>query len=231
MPRSVGVGMVGCGSIGQIHADGLAKLAEEGEIRAVIAADPSEEALSATNRNCSFERLSGDPSDVADHPEVEAVLVTGPTATHAATVVRAVRAGKAVMCEKPLAPTFAEVQTMVAAVVASGVVSQVGFHSRFNPIFNRLNELVTNRDLGAPLGYLLREDQFWPTGAVVAGHSSWRSDRSQSGGGALLEHTIHGCDLLVQMFGPAASVSARTRRCSGSASRTWQRLRWSTIPE
>ena len=214
-PRMIGVGMVGCGSIGQIHADGLAKLVEEGEIRAVIAADPAEEARRAAHRNCAFELLSGDPGAVAGHPDVDAVLVTGPTATHAAAVLQAIGAGKAVMCEKPLAPVFEEVQALVGAVTASPVVAQVGFHSRFNPIFDFLHRLVVAEELGAPLGYALREDQFWPTGSVVAGHSSWRSDRAQSGGGALLEHTIHGCDLLVWMFGPAVAVSARARSLFG----------------
>jgi predicted dehydrogenase len=213
--RVIGVGMVGCGSIGQIHADGLAKLVEEGEIRAVVAADPSEEARRAVHRNCAFELLADDPSVVAGHPDVDAVLVTGPTATHASAVLEAIGQGKAVMCEKPLAPTFDEVRALVAAVADSGLVAQVGFHSRWNPIVDRLLRMVTTGELGAPLGYALREDQFWPTGSVVAGHSSWRSDRSQAGGGALLEHTIHGCDLLVRMFGPAVAVSARTRSLFG----------------
>jgi predicted dehydrogenase len=130
-------------------------------------------------------------------------------------VESAIEAGKAIMCEKPLAPTFREVRALVEAVGASGLVAQVGFHSRFNPLFVRLHALATGSELGAPLGYMLREDQFWPTGAIVEGHSSWRSDPAQSGGGALIEHTIHGCDLLAWMFGPAKTVSARTRSLFG----------------
>ena len=211
----IGVGLIGCGSIGQIHADGLAKLRADGEIRAVAAADPSPDGLAAATRNCPFERSGPDPAAVIADPDVEAVLVTSPTATHAGIVRAALAAGKAVMCEKPLAPTFAGVRELCAAVAVTGVVAQVGFHSRFHPVFNRLRGLVAGGDLGAPLGYMLREDQFWPTGAVVPGHSSWRSDPAQSGGGALLEHTIHGCDLLSWMFGPARRVSARTRSVFG----------------
>jgi predicted dehydrogenase len=215
MAEQIGIGMIGCGSIGQIHADGLAKLVEDGEIRAVVAADPIEGARQAANRNCAFGYLTGDPAAVIADPEVSAVLVCGPTSTHESAVRASIAAGKAVMCEKPLAPTFAAVRSLVESVVASGVVAQVGFHSRFNPIFATLNSLVAGSELGAPLGYVLREDQFWPTGAVVSGHSSWRSDPAQSGGGALLEHTIHGCDLLIAMFGPASLVSARTRSLFG----------------
>lgn len=215
MPRTIGIGLVGCGAIGQIHADGLAKLTEDGEVRAVIAADPSAEALEATRRNCAFDELVSDPHAVATHPDVDAVLITGPTSTHLDAVQTALEANKAVMCEKPLAPTFEEVKTLVDTVRRSGLVAQVGFHSRFNPMFGRLHALVAGGQLGAPLGYMLREDQFWPTGAVVKGHSSWRSNVAVSGGGALIEHTIHGCDLLGWIFGPTRTVSARTRSLFG----------------
>ncbi len=211
----VGIALVGCGSNGQIHADGLAKLAAEGEIRAVASVDPSPAALDAAHRNCSFETRGAELALAVDNPDVDAVLVSGPTATHATTIEAAVRAGKAIMSEKPLAPDFATVTALVDLVLGSNLVAQVGFQSRFNPLFTHLRHLVVNGTFGAPLGYVLREDQFWPTGSVVAGHSSWRSDPLLAGGGALLEHTIHGCDLLAWIFGPAATVSARTRSVFG----------------
>jgi len=65
------------------------------------------------------------------------------------------------------------------------------------------------------MAYTLRDDQFWPTGGVVAGHSSWRSDRAEAGGGALLEHSIHSCDILVWLFGPVERVYASTRSMFG----------------
>jgi predicted dehydrogenase len=61
----------------------------------------------------------------------------------------------------------------------------------------------------------LRDDQYWPTGQVVPGHSSWRSDRAQAGGGALLEHSIHAVDILCWVFGPVRSVQAHTRHVFG----------------
>ena len=159
MPRAIGIGLVGCGSNGQIHCDGLAKLVGEGEIRAVIAGDPSPDAQRAANRNCRFEHLTGSPGEVVAHPDVDAVLIAGPTATHREAVLAAVSAGKAVMCEKPLAPSFDQVRELANAVAASGVVAQVGFHSRFNPMFARLREMIADAELGAPLGYMLREDR------------------------------------------------------------------------
>jgi UDP-N-acetyl-2-amino-2-deoxyglucuronate dehydrogenase len=207
----VRIGMVGCGAIGQIHADGLAKLAAEGEVVPVIAADPSADARDAALRNCPFSEAVDDPQAVFEHEGIDALFITTPTRYHASAVDAALGRGLALLCEKPLATSFDEVTRLAGAVAGSPVVAQVGFHSRFNPMFCRLHELVTSGQLGRVMGYVLREDQFWPTGDVVAGHSSWRSDPTASGGGALVEHTIHGCDLVSWMFGPAVSVSARTR--------------------
>lgn len=210
-----GVGLVGCGMIGQIHADGLAKLVEDGEVRAVAAADPSESARQAAHHNCRFETLHADPYRVIRDPAVDAVMITAPTATHRDLVLATLAEGKSLFCEKPLAPTFDTVQALADATREAGTVAQVGFHSRFHPLSNELRRLIESGELGSPMGYTLRDDQYWPTGDVVPGHSSWRSRRAESGGGALIEHSIHAADLLSWLFGAAASVSASTRAVFG----------------
>ena len=215
MPEPLRVGLIGCGMIGQIHADGLAKLAEEAEILPVFAADPDESAREAVARNCEFSRYAESAFEVIEDPEVEAVMITSPTSSHREVVLAAVDAGKPILCEKPLAPSLDVVEELCDAVRDSGLTAQVGFHSRFHPLIGELRRLVTSSDLGAPMVYSARDDQYWPTGDVVPGHSSWRSDRSQAGGGALLEHSIHAVDILCWMFGPASRVSASKRHVFG----------------
>ncbi|HXX91238.1 MAG TPA: Gfo/Idh/MocA family oxidoreductase [Acidimicrobiales bacterium] len=209
------IGLVGCGMIGQIHADGLRKLAKDGEVVAIGAADPSSSALEAAAANCPFEFMTQDPAEVMADPTIEAVLITSPTATHRDLVVAAIEAGKALLCEKPLAPTYGEVEELCMAVERSGLVAQVGFHSRFHPLVNRLRDLVLSGEFGRPMGYTLRDDQYWPTGDVVPGHSSWRSQRHHAGGGALLEHSIHAADIVNWLFGPARAVHAFGRSMFG----------------
>ncbi|HEY8216096.1 MAG TPA: Gfo/Idh/MocA family oxidoreductase [Acidimicrobiia bacterium] len=212
----LGIGQIGCGTIGQVHAACLGQLVEDGVVRAVAAADPSEPARAAADRNArGFARLFDDAQAVIDDDEVEAVLIASPTATHRDLVLATIAAGKPMLCEKPLAPSFPVVREMHDAVIASGLTAQVGFHSRFHYLFDAMKGLVERGDLGAPMGYVLREDQFWPTGEIVPGHSSWRSDRAQAGGGALLEHTIHGADVVSWLFGPATRVYGRTRSLFG----------------
>jgi predicted dehydrogenase len=201
--------------IGQIHADGLRKMSEDGEVVAVGAADPSKTARAAVTHNCPFEYQTDDPRRVIEDPAIDAVMITSPTSTHRELVLATLKAGKALFCEKPLAPNLDVVRELCDAVATSPRPAQVGFHSRFHPIVNRIRELVVSADHGVAMGYTLRDDQYWPTGAVVPGHSSWRSDRTQAGGGALLEHSIHAADIVCWLFGPAVRVSARIRAVFG----------------
>jgi predicted dehydrogenase len=215
MTEPVGIGLIGAGMIGQGHAYALRLLTEDGEVRPVAVTDFSTEATAAARAICPFERIAPDAQAVIDDPDVDAVVIVTPTTTHREIVQAVVAAGKPLLCEKPLATHFDIVTEMCALVAASGLTAQVGFHSRFHPLINELVRLVTTNELGAPMGYTLRDDQYWPTGDVVPGHSSWRSERAHAGGGALLEHSIHSADILTWLFGPAARVYARTRNVFG----------------
>jgi len=215
MANALGVGLIGAGMIGQGHAYALRLLAEDGEVRPVAVTDLSADAVDAARAICPFERVRHDAQSVIDDPDVDALVIVTPTTTHRELVDAAVRAGKPLLCEKPLATNFDVVTEMCDAVMASGLTAQVGFHSRFHPLINELVRLTASRELGAPMGYTLRDDQYWPTGDVVPGHSSWRSERAQAGGGALLEHSIHSADILSWLFGRATNVFARTRNVFG----------------
>ena len=210
----IGVGLVGCGMIGQIHADGLRRLVEDGEIRAVAAADPSEEARNAVHRNCPFARLHPDAGAVIADPEVDAVMITAPTAAHRDLVLATVAAGKPCSVRSRWRRPSRSCASWPRP--SPGIPAQVGFHSRFHPLHNHLRRIVIDSgEVGGAMGYTLRDDQYWPTGDIVDGHSSWRSRRADAGGGALLEHSIHSVDILTWLFGPPVRVSAVSRRVFG----------------
>ncbi len=215
MTNALGIGMIGAGMIGQGHAYALRLLAEDGEVRPVAVTDFSDDAVASARNICPFERVAPDAQAVIDDPDVEAVVIVTPTTTHRDLVAAALAAGKPFLCEKPLATNFDVVAEMCAMVAASSITTQVGFHSRFHPLIRELVRLTRDCELGAPMGYTLRDDQYWPTGAVVPGHSSWRSERKYAGGGALLEHSIHSADILTWLFGPAERVYARARNVFG----------------
>jgi predicted dehydrogenase len=209
--QALGVGLIGCGSIARGHAYALRLLADDGDVRPVAATDLSPDAVEKIREICPFERVAPDAQALIDDPDVDAVVIVTPTTTHRALVDAVLAAGKPFVCEKPLAADFKTVRLMCDAVREANAIAQVGFHSRFHALINRLKTIVDGGELGAPMAYVLRDDQFWPTGDVVPGHTSWRSQLAHTGGGALIEHSIHSADILSWIFGAPTSVFMRSR--------------------
>ena len=117
----------------------------------------------------------------------------------------AVDRGRAVLCEKPLAPTLAECEEVSGLL--SRVPHQVGLVLRHAPVFRAFAAAVASGDHGRPLAALLRDDQYFPIQGMYG--SDWRADVGRAGGGTLLEHSIHDVDVLRWILGdPAASALA-----------------------
>jgi UDP-N-acetyl-2-amino-2-deoxyglucuronate dehydrogenase len=210
------VGIVGCGSIARAHAVAFRLLADDGVAALVAAADPDPAGIDRVASIAgAIERRYDHGKELIADPEVDAVAVITPTRFHREVIAAVCDAGKPLFTEKPLAPTFDVVVDIVDTVERAQVPAQVGFQSRYHPILRFLSDAVTDGRFGAPMGYVIRDDQFWPTGAVIEGHSSWRSQRAEAGGGALLEHSIHSCDIACWLFGPVRRVYARTRHVFG----------------
>ncbi|MFZ4584293.1 MAG: Gfo/Idh/MocA family protein [Acidimicrobiia bacterium] len=216
METPIRLGLIGCGRIAMAHAAALRSVAEDGLVRVVAAADPDSSGIdTVTSIVGPIEHRTDDGHAVINDPNVDAVVIITPTRFHREYIAAAAVAGKPVFTEKPLAPTFDVVRDVVATVHAAGIPTQVGFQSRFHPLVRRIRSMVQDGSAGAPMAYMLRDDQFWPAPAIVPGHSEWRSQRSEAGGGALLEHSIHSCDVLSWCFGPATRVYASTRSMFG----------------
>ena len=214
--KLIGVGLIGCGNIGQIHAASLGNLAAAGAgIRPVMAADVSAECREEACSNWAFERLVSDPEELIADPEVDAVYICTPTPTHRDLIYSVLKAKKHLYSEKPLAPSFDTVKEICARVMAAPVIAQVGFQMRWNAMHAQVKKYIETGELGRPMSYLARDDEAWPTTAVSSFASDWRSQKKFSGGGPLMEHSIHALDLASWMFGPARRVSAATSSVFG----------------
>jgi predicted dehydrogenase len=216
MAAPLRIGVIGCGSIARAHAVALRFVADDGLVTTVAAADPDPAGL---ERFASIvggvDRRYADGHDLIADPDVEAVVLITPTRFHREYVEAVAAAGKPLFTEKPLAPTYDDVVAVVHRVAAADIPVQVGFQSRYQPLFRWADDLVTRGEHGAVMAYTMRDDQFWPTGAVVTGHSDWRSRRAEAGGGALLEHSLHACDIVNWLFGPVRRVHCATRNVFG----------------
>lgn len=146
------------------------------------------------------DRSYGSYAELVADPAVLAVYVATPHAQHAEVVEPALRAGKAVLCEKPLTASLAQTERLVALAAQTGTFLMEGVWMRFNPLVQQLRELVrsgglgTVRSLHASIGLAAAYD---PTGRL------WAPDL---GGGALLDLGVYTVDFARLLLGQVETV-------------------------
>ena len=148
---TVRVGVVGAGVMGADHARKLARVVAGAELVAVSDFDPGVASAVAAELGA---RVCRDGIELIDDADVDAIVVATRDDTHAGLVLAALRAGKPVMCEKPLAPTVDQCREVVAAQAALARevdLVTVGFMRRFDPPYTALRDRVRGGELGAPL--------------------------------------------------------------------------------
>src|SRR5882757_5652164 len=124
-------------------------------------------------------------------PDVDAVLVTTPNASHHADVLTAVRLGKPVLCEKPMGLNSEECRQMVEAAKKAGVILGVAQIFRFEESTRRLRERIAAGEIGHPL-FARAEFSF-----LATSHGrTWINDRAISGGGPVADVGVHCIDAL-----------------------------------
>ena len=132
----------------------------------------------------------------------------GPNALHAEPTIAAARAGKHVLCEKPLALSAGEAHTMWRAAEDAGVVHATGFNYRFVPAVRLARELVQAGELGEIVHFRARYLQSWGWDAAA---DDWHFDPSIAGTGALGDLGAHSIDLARHLVGEIRAVSATVR--------------------
>jgi predicted dehydrogenase len=210
---TVRIGIVGCGFIGGVHSGAIGVLVRAGLVDASVvathdAADPDRAAAFARHHDAR-------PCATLDEllALVDVVWVCTWTSAHREVVERAVDAGVAVFCEKPLAPTLAECDAVAESLAK--VPHQVGLVLRHAPVLATAAELVASGRFGAPIATVLRDDQYFPVQGMYG--SDWRADVARAGGGTLLEHSIHDVDVLRWILGDPVSVRADVASHAGFA--------------
>jgi myo-inositol 2-dehydrogenase / D-chiro-inositol 1-dehydrogenase len=145
--RPLRVGVIGAGIMGADHANTLRRSVRGAEVTAVADVDLDRAKAAAAGATAYDDAFAL----IAD-PAVDAVLIASHDSVHAAQVVAAVRAGKAVLCEKPLAPSLAEGRQVLRDIGAAGeALLSLGFMRRFDPGYVQLRQAVDDGTVGAPV--------------------------------------------------------------------------------
>ncbi len=158
-------------------------------------------------------RVHKDPTALFADPDVDVVDITLPTFLHAKYAYAALRAGKHVICEKPMAITLAECDKMIRAAKKARRHLYVAHCIRFWPEFAKLKELLDGTKYGKVLSA-----RFWRVSATPTwSWDNWLMDEKRSGG-AVVDLHIHDTDFVNSLFGPPKSV--RSVGVVGSVSRS-----------
>lgn len=199
--RQVKVGLIGSGFIADIHAHAFKQFVPNAEVVAVASPTPGKAARFAKERGIpnAFENYR----DLLAMKEIDMVTLGVPNYLHCPVTLDAARAGKHVVCEKPLCRTLEEADQMIEVCRKQGVLLMYAEELLFAPKYVRAKQLVDEGALGEPFLVKQWEEHFGP-------HEPWFWDVNRSGGGVLLDMGCHSIEYARWVFGrpKVKSVSA-----------------------
>jgi|TARA_B110000971_G_scaffold187041_1_gene196107 predicted dehydrogenase len=203
----IGIGIIGGGYMGKAHSVAFASVASvfDTPLRPRLVSICSSTTASAEiyRKAYGFEKATCDWHDLIDDPEVQAIVIASPQATHHDIALAAFAAGKPVLCEKPLGVSLEQSRSMVAAAKASGLANMVGFNYIRTPAAQQIRKFLADGRIGEVTWFRgeMTEDFF--ADPTIGG---WRSQGIANGTmGDLAPHMINAARALM---GPIESLSA-----------------------
>jgi predicted dehydrogenase len=201
MPQR-GIAIIGAGSIAGYHLAGLAGV--EGAIVRVVAS-PTLQKTQALAQKHGVADATSDVASVLARRDVDAVVITTPDDTHEEIALAAAAAGKAILLQKPMAPTSAGCRRIIAAAARAGVDLQVSYmHRHFEEIVEAAR-LMRDGVIGEVKSVRVRNATPGPDWA------DWFFAAKRVSGGVVQQLGVHGIDLVEHLFGPIAEASAWVR--------------------
>jgi predicted dehydrogenase len=211
MSRTIGVGIIGMGWMGQVHSRSYRQIADrfhESGIRArlVICADEVEARAHEAQDRFGFERSTTDWKQVLADPGVQVVNITSPNYLHREMATAAAAAGKHVFCEKPVGRSPQETAVIERAARKAGVQTWVGYNYRWAPVVQYARQVIRDGKLGTLTHY--RGRFLVDYGSNPHGVLSWRFQREYAGTGTLGDLMSHVLDMAQMLTGPVRRVVA-----------------------
>lgn len=214
MTRTLNIGLIGSGFMGQTHADAYhrARLLYRDlplTPRLYAIADRDEAAAEAARERLGFERGYGDWRALVADPEVDVVDITSPNALHHEMALAAIAAGKHVYCEKPLAMNDDQAREMQEAAERAGVKTMVAFNNIKTPAALLAKQLIEAGEIGRPIRFRGTFDQGFFNDPDLPW--SWRCSREGAGTGALGDLGAHVISVAQFLMGDVTRVNCQAQ--------------------
>ena len=202
--KTYGFGIIGCGMISEFHAASINDIPNAG---ITAAADFVEEKVNAFAEKHGCEGYS-DYNEMLKRDDVDVVCVCTPSGAHMEPSVAAARAGKHVICEKPIEVSLERADTLINACSDNNVRLCAIFPLRFSEIAIAAKKAIDEGRFGRiALGDCYCK--WWRSQEYYDG-GGWRGTWKLDGGGACMNQSIHGIDLLQWLMGPVETIVAYT---------------------
>ena len=195
--------IVGLGRWGQNYVNSVQGASDRVRFTRGVVRDPAKSRAFADKHGL---RLSTDYAELLADSAIKMIVLATPNSQHPEQIVAAAKAGKAVLCEKPLALTRADAERAVAACRNAGVALGLGQDKRFWPSMGELKRVVDSGVLGELLHV---EGHFSNENASNKLHYGWRESPVEVPGGSITATGIHVLDGFINLIGPVKRVSAQ----------------------
>lgn len=196
------IGLVGCGEIAVTNAQAI-KAAPNATITVVTDVNEAVARDLAKFHNVPHVKTI---EELLARNDVDAVLISVPHFLHAPLAIQAVRAGKHVIVEKPMATTLAEAGDMISAAQKASMHLAVLYCQRYLPYVQQVKALIDQGALGKILGvalqlYIDKPTSYYTSGFTGRVATDWRLSKKKSGGGILIFNAVHYLDMIRYMTG------------------------------
>jgi predicted dehydrogenase len=214
--KTLNVGLIGCGFMGRAHSNAHRKVWNffDLEYRPVLKAicDSNEEKAKAHAARWGFESVETDYKKLVARDDIDLIDICLPNNLHAEVAIAAAKAGKMIICEKPLARDGKEAEPMVKAVEKAGVPNFVSFNYRRIPAVTLAKKLIEEGRLGKIFHYRAKFLQDWTISKNVpqGGDALWRLDVKAAGSGVTGDLLAHCIDTALWLNGSIETVTAMT---------------------
>ena len=214
--ETIGVGILGAnpdrGWAARAHVPALSAMPE---FDLVAVATTRASSVEAARERFGARHAFTDARSLAEHPDVDLVVVTVKVPAHVELVSAALAAGKHVYCEWPLAVTASEAAELAAAAELAGVRAVVGLQARFSPAVQRAREMIADGRLGTVQSATVISSRSKGNTRDVPAWTAYTYDR-RSGAGLVEVLGGHALDLVQHLLGPIRDLTARTAIRSGN---------------